>query len=182
MPLMRASAVAVIAIALFSAVGLGQDGKLAYPAARKSDQVDDYHGTKVRDPYRWLEDPDSAETRQWVERENALTLPYLRGLPMREQLRRRLTELWNYPRYSPPFREGGRYFFFKNDGLQNQRVLYVQQSLDGTPRVLLDPNTLSSDGTVALSDAEVSHNGNLLGYGLARAGSDWQEFHVRSVA
>ncbi len=179
---MRTWAVAALTISICCAVSFGEVGKLAYPAARKSDQVDEYHGTKVRDPYRCLEDPDSAETRQWVEQENALTLPYLRGLPMREPLRRRLTELWNYPRYSPPFREGGRYFFFKNDGLQNQRVLYVQQSLEGAPRVLLDPNTLSSDGTVALSDAEVSRDGNLLGYGLARAGSDWQEFHVRSVA
>ena len=154
----------------------------SYPSARQSDQVDDYHGTRVGDPYRWLEDPDSAETRRWVQEENALTFSYLSELPMREPLRKRLTELWNYPRYSPPFREAGRYFFFKNDGLQNQRVLYVREGLHAPDRALLDPNTLSPDGTVAVQSTEVSDDGRLLGYALARAGSDWEEFHVRSVA
>jgi prolyl oligopeptidase len=152
-----------------------------YPPARKSEQVDDYHGVKVADPYRWLEDPDSDETRQWVQRENAVTFEYLRRLPMREPLRRRLTELWNYPRFTSPFREGGRYFFFKNDGLQNQHVLYVQDSLHGEPRVLFDPNALSADGTIAVGPAVASEDGKLLAYALARAGSDWQELRIRSV-
>ena len=173
---------AVIVLGAAAAVVSFAGEPLLYPSARKSQQVDDYYGVKVADPYRWLEDPDSAETRLWVEAENALTFDYLRRLPMRQQLRSRLTELWNYPRYSPPFREGGRYFFFKNDGLQNQHVLYVQQSLDGPPRVLLDPNTMSADGTVAVPTASASDDGRLLGYALARAGSDWEQFHVRDVS
>ena len=175
--------VAVLVSGAVAAVVSPSDQRpLRYPAARKSEQVDDYHGVKVRDPYRWLEDPDSAETQQWVQAENALTFGYLRRLPMREGLRKRLTELWNYPRYSPPFREGARYFFFKNDGLQNQHVLYVQESLDGPPRVLLDPNTMSADGTVAVSEASASEDGKLLAYAVARAGSDWEQFRVRTVS
>ncbi|MBV9470768.1 MAG: S9 family peptidase, partial [Abitibacteriaceae bacterium] len=156
--------------------------KLHYPQAHKVNQVDDYHGVKVADPYRWLEDANSAETAQWVEAENAVTFGYLKNLPQREPLRQRLTALWNYPKYGAPFKEGGQYFYFKNEGLQNQAVLYVQSSLDAPPRVLLDPNTLSPDGTVALSGLAVSDDGKRLAYGLAKAGSDWQEFHVRDVA
>ena len=174
--------VTALATALAVAMSFGQEGPMHYPSARKSDQVDGYHGTRVADPYRWLEDPDSAETREWVGRENALTFDYLRRLPMREKLKERLTELWNYPRYSPPFREGGRYFFFRNDGLQNQRVLYVREALEAAERPLLDPNTLSADGTVAVPTAEASDDGKLLAYALARAGSDWEELHLRSVA
>lgn len=155
---------------------------LHYPETRKVEQVDDYHGIKVADPYRWLEDADSPETARWVEAENEVTFSYLKGLPQREPLRRRLTELWDYPKYSAPFKEGGQYFYFKNDGLQNQSVLYVQPGLQAEPRVLLDPNTLSPDGTVALAGLAVSDDGKRLAYGLASAGSDWQEFHVRDVA
>jgi len=153
-----------------------------YPAAHKGDQVDDYQGTKVSDPYRWLEDVDSAETRQWVQDENRVTFDYLKKLPQRERLKKRLTDLWNFPKFGVPFKEGGRYFYSKNDGLQNQSVLYVQHSLTGPARVLLDPNPLSPDGTVAVSATAVSDDGNLLAYGLAKAGSDWEELHLRNVA
>jgi prolyl oligopeptidase len=155
---------------------------ISYPPARKADVVDDYHGTKVPDPYRWLEDVDSPETRAWVEAENRVTFGYLEQIPERERIRRRLTELWNYPKYGAPFKKGGRYFFFKNSGLQNQSVLYTQRSLTAAPEVLLDPNTLSADGTVALSILALSEDGRALVYGTSGSGSDWQEFRVRDVA
>jgi len=154
---------------------------LQYPAARKSDVVDDYHGTRVPDPYRWLEDPDSPESRAWIEAQNRLTAAYLAEIPARATIRQRLTQLWNYPKYGAPFRKAGRYFFLKNDGLQNQSVLYKQASLEATPETLLDPNILSEDGTVALSTLAVSDNGRLLAYGTAASGSDWEEFRVRDV-
>jgi len=154
---------------------------LQYPAARKSDVVDDYHGTRVADPYRWLEDPDSPESRVWIEAQNRLTAAYLAEIPARATIRERLTKLWNYPKYGAPFRKAGRYFFLKNDGLQNQSVLYKQASLEATPETLLDPNMLSEDGTVALSTLAVSDNGRLLAYGTAASGSDWEEFRVRDV-
>ena len=153
-----------------------------YPTARKSDVVDDYHGTKVADPYRWLEDPDSPESRAWIEAENRLTNAYLADIPARGTIRDRLTKLWNYPKFGAPFRKAGRYFFFKNDGLQNQSVLYKQASLSANPETLLDPNLLSEDGTVALSTLAVSDDGRLLAYGTAASGSDWEEFRVRDVA
>jgi prolyl oligopeptidase len=153
-----------------------------YPAAPRGQVIDDYHGVKVADPFRPLEDLDSPQTKAWVAAENALTLGFLAKLPQRSWFHDRLTRLWDYPRYGLPFKEGGLYFFTKNDGLQNQPVLYVQPSLRGTPRVLLDPNTLSADGTVALAAAEVSHDGRWLAYATAAAGSDWNEFRVRDVA
>ncbi len=156
--------------------------KMDYPPTKKVDQVDDYHGTSVPDPYRWLEDDNSEETLAWVKAQNAVTFRYLEGLPQREPLRARLTELWNYPRYGTPFHKGGRYFFFKNDGLQNQSVLYKQASLDAPPDVLLDPNRLSEKGTAALSTLALSEDGSHLVYGIATAGSDWQDFRVRDVA
>src|ERR1051325_1000011 len=125
--------------------------KLAYPPAHKTEVVDDYNGVKVADPYRWLEDLDSPETKAWVEAENKLTFDYLNQIPERAAIKARLTKLWNYERYSVPYKEGGRYFYSKNDGLQNQSVLYTVTSLDAEPRVLIDPNKLSSDGTVALA-------------------------------
>jgi len=155
---------------------------LQYPAARKSDVVDDYHGTRVPDPYRWLEDPDSPESRAWIEAQNRLTAAYLAEIPARSTIRERLTKLWNYPKYGTPFRKGRRYFFFKNDGLQNQSVLYKQASLTADPETLLDPNLLSEDGTVALSTMAVSDDGRLLAYGTSASGSDWEEFRVRDVA
>ena len=155
---------------------------LTYPPSRKSDVVEDYHGTKIPDPYRWLEDVDSPETRAWVEAENRVTFAYLEQIPERERIRRRLTELWDYPKYGAPFKKGGRYFFFKNAGLQNQSVLYTQRSLTSEPEVLLDPNTLSQDGTVALSILALSEDGHAMVYGTSGSGSDWQEFRVRDVA
>ncbi|PYP08734.1 MAG: S9 family peptidase, partial [Gemmatimonadetes bacterium] len=155
---------------------------LQYPAARKSDVVDDYHGTRVPDPYRWLEDPDSPESRAWIEAENRLTAAYLAEIPARGTIRERLTKVWNYPKYGAPFRKARRYFFFKNDGLQNQSVLYKQASLTADPETLLDPNLLSEDGTVALSTLAVSDDGRLLAYGTSASGSDWEEFRVRDVA
>jgi prolyl oligopeptidase len=155
---------------------------LTYPMTRKSDHVDEYHGTKVADPYRWLEDLDSPETRAWVEAQNKVTFGWLAQVPAREYFRRRLTELWNYERYGQPQKKGGRYFYTRNDGLQNQSVIYCLDRLDGPPRLLLDPNTLSADGTVALASWDVSEDGKLLAYELAEAGSDWHECHVLDVA
>jgi len=155
---------------------------IQYPSARQSGVVDDYHGTRVADPYRWLEDPDAPETRAWIEAENRVTESYLAQIPERATIRQRLTQLWNYPKYGAPFHKAGRYFFFKNDGLQNQAVLYKQASLVADAAVLLDPNVLSQDGTVALSTLAVSEDGKLLAYGTSASGSDWEEFHVRDIA
>ena len=159
-----------------------QATSLTYPTTRRADQVDVLHGVSVADPYRWLEDTDSPETRAWIEAQNALTFGWLATIPERPRIVERLTELWNYARYGLPFKEGGRYFWFENSGLQNQSVLYVQQGPNGSPRVLIDPNTLSSDGTVALSSTVPSENGRLLAYAIARSGSDWNEIRVRDVA
>jgi prolyl oligopeptidase len=160
-----------------------------YPIAKKVDQVDDYHGTKVADPYRWLEDPDAPDTRAWVEAENKVTFDFLNQIPERARIKERLTKLWDFERYDIPFKEGikgsaenpERYFYFKNDGLQNQNVLYTLRSLEGDARVLLDPNKLSADGTVALSGQAVSEDGKYLAYGLSSSGSDWMEWKVREV-
>src|SRR6202162_628522 len=154
---------------------------LTYPQARRSDQVDDYHGTKVADPYRWLEDTDSAETHTWVEAENKLTFGYLEQIPYRQSIHERLTKLWNYERFTTPSQPGGRYFFQHNTGLQQQNVLLVSESLNAEPRELFDPNKLSSDGTVALSATAFSDDGKLMAYGIATSGSDWNEWHVRDV-
>jgi len=152
-----------------------------YPLARKSDQIDDYHGVKVADPYRWLEDLDSEETRSWVEAENKLSFGYLASISVRNGLKDRLTKLWNYEKYGIPFREGNRYFYTRNSGLQNQSVLYTVTALDAQPQMVLDPNTLSPDGTVAVSGLQVSPDGKLLAYSLSASGSDWQEWKVRDV-
>ena len=152
-----------------------------YPVARKSDQTDDYHGVKVADPYRWLEDLDSAETRAWVEAQNKLTFSFLEAIPARTAIKDRLTKLWNYEKYGIPNKEGNSYFYTRNSGLQNQAVLYTVTSLDGQPQMVLDPNTLSADGTVALSGTQVSPDGKLLAYSLSASGSDWQEWRVRDV-
>ncbi len=155
---------------------------LSYPSARKGDQVDDYHGVKVADPYRWLEDLDSTETASWVEAENRLTFGYLNQIPARAKIKERMTNLWNYERFGVPFKEGNNYFYSRNSGLQNQAVLYTLTSLDGRPTLLLDPNTLSTDGTVALSGTAVSDDGKLFAYSLSASGSDWQEWKVRDVS
>jgi prolyl oligopeptidase len=168
----------VMCIILVSAV-LAQ--KLQYPVAKKVDQVDDYHGVKVADPYRWLENSDSPDTKAWIEAQNKLTRSYLDQIPEREKIKQRLTELWNYEKFSVPVKRGKKYFYLKNDGLQNQSVLYVSDSLKNPGRVLLDPNQLSKDGTIALSGFSISDDGKLLAYGLSSGGSDWQEWRIRDV-
>jgi prolyl oligopeptidase len=153
-----------------------------YPPTRESDVADEIHGVRIRDPYRWLEDVDSPETRAWVEAQNALTRSFLDAIPERARIRDRLTKLWDYPRYGAPFKEGKRLFYFENTGLQNQAVLYVQdRDRKDRPRILLDPNALSGDGTVAVTSVAASRNARYLAYGTAASGSDWQEFHVRDV-
>jgi prolyl oligopeptidase len=174
-----------VCILLFAVNVLAGEGgaapRITYPHAKAVDQIDDYHGTKVADPYRWLEDTDSADTRAWVESENKVTFGYLEQIPYRKAIHDRLTKLWNFERYRVPQKQGGRYFYEHNNGLQNQNVLYVTESLNAEPRVLLDPNTLSSDGTVALVGHAVSEDGKLLAYGTAASGSDWMDWHVRDV-
>ena len=154
---------------------------IVYPPTRKMDVVDEYFGVKVADPYRWLEDDNAAETKSWVEAQNRVTFAYLESIPQREAIAKRLTTLWNYERFSAPAKEGGRYFFSRNDGLQPQSVLMVADAVTGEPRPLLDPNTYRADGTVALAGTRVSENGKLLAYGIADAGSDWNTWRVRDV-
>ena len=151
---------------------------LLYPVTRTVDHVDTYHGTKVPDPYRWLEDDTSAETAKWVEAQNKVTFNYLERIPYRAALLKRLNALYNYAKYSSPSRKGDHYFFSKNDGLQNQSVLYIQKGLNGSPEVLLDPNTWSTDGTVRLATFSPSKDGKLAVYGVSRSGSDWQDYNV----
>ena len=154
---------------------------MIYPPARKDDVVDDYFGTLVADPYRWLEDPNSAETQAWVEAQNALTFAFLERLPARERIRRRLTDLWDYERHGLPSREGRWYVFARNDGLQNQAVVYKATALDAVPDVLIDPNALSPDGTVSLGGLSFSRDGRCLAYSVSSAGSDWLVWGVRDV-
>ena len=154
----------------------------AVPRARTDSQVDTYFGTSVRDPYRWLENADAADTKAWVEAENCVTFAYFARIPERARILERLTKLWNYERFGVPGRQGGTYVFTRNDGLQNQSVYYWQRSLQTESKVLIDPNALSTDGTVALTTWDVSDNGRYFGYGTAAAGSDWNELHVRAIA
>ena len=154
---------------------------LNYPETQQVNQIDIYHGVEVADPYRWLEDPDSAETKAWVEDQNKVTFSYLSQITQREEIKTRLTQVWDYEKYGIPFKRGDRYFYYKNDGLQNQSVLYVLNSLDDEPRVLIDPNLLSEDGTVSLSGLAISKDGNLMAYALSYSGSDWKEWHVRNI-
>ena len=155
--------------------------ELRYPVARKVEQTDDYFGTTVSDPYRWMEDVDSAEVKAWIDAENELTQRYLAQIPVRETMQRRLMELINFERYTAPARRGTRYFYSHNSGLQNQNVLYWQEGPDGEPKVLLDPNTFSEDGTVAISGISITDDGSLAAYSIADAGSDWMKWHVRDV-
>jgi prolyl oligopeptidase len=155
---------------------------VTYPPTQKTNQVDVYHGVEVADPYRWLEDDNAAQTEAWVEAQNKVTFGYLDTIPARDAIRERLTKLWNFERYGVPFKSGGKYFFSRNDGLQNQSVLHVADSLDAEPRILLDPNQLSEDGTIALRGYSVSDDGRYLAYGLSSGGSDWQEWKVRDIA
>ena len=154
---------------------------LSYPATRKVEQTDNYHGTTVADPYRWLEDDNSADTKAWVQAENAVTDKVLAAMPQRLPARKLYTDLYNFEKFGVPYKEGGRYFWTRNDGLQQQAVLYTARSLKDTPQVALDPNTLSKDGTVALTGGAVSRDGKLMAYGTAGAGSDWQTWKVRDL-
>ncbi len=155
--------------------------KWVYPEAMKGDVVDTYHGTTIADPYRWLEDPDAKDTQEWVAKENELTRSYIDSYEKRDAIEARLTKLWNYPKYGLPNKQGDRYFFSKNDGLQNQSVLYMVKSLDGQPTVVIDPNTLSTDGTVALSGTTYTKDGTMMAYAVSASGSDWQEVKVRNI-
>jgi prolyl oligopeptidase len=154
---------------------------LTYPETKKVDQVDDYHGTMVADPYRWLENDTSMETKAWVEQENKVTFGYLNKIPYRDALKKRIKELYNYPKYSSPFRNGEYFYYYKNDGLQNQSVLYRQKGINGLPEVVIDPNALTADGTTRLVLFSLSKNGHYAAYGLSKAGSDWQTFYVRDM-
>jgi prolyl oligopeptidase len=175
---------ALFGITTFLSTAGADAPRLKYPSTRRIDHVDTYHGIKVEDPYRWLEDDvrNSPDVAAWVKAENQLTESYLAAIPQREAIRRRLTELWNFAQYSPYMKEGGRYYFSKNDGLQNQPVLYVTESLEATPRVLLDPNTWSKDGTIALGEMGFSEDGKYLAYSRSEAGSDWSIWHVMEIA
>lgn len=175
---------AVVAMAMLLVAGAyaQQGARLDYPQTRKVDHVDTYHGIAVPDPYRWLEDDNSPETAQWVAAENKVTFGYLEQIPYRAQLKARLEALFNYPKYGAPSRKGGFFFFSKNDGLQNQSILYIQKGLTGTPEVLIDPNAWSADGTTRLVAFSLSKNGKYAVVGVSRAGSDWQEFGVMEVA
>ncbi|MEE4198842.1 MAG: prolyl oligopeptidase family serine peptidase [Bacteroidales bacterium] len=152
-----------------------------YPETRKTDQADEYFGTRVEDPYRWLEDDRSEETEQWVKAQNKVTFDYLDQIPFRDKIKDRLTELWDYETMGAPYKKGGKYFYFKNDGLQNQSVLYMQKSLEDEPEVLIDPNTFSEDGTIALSGIAISRDARYIAYQLSEGGSDWNEIHVRNI-
>jgi len=167
-------------VTMSGTAGVAQE--LKYPAARVSDQVDEYFGVQVHDPYRWMEDVDSAEVKTWVDAENALTQSFLADVPARDKIHARLMELNNFERFSAPDKQGRRYFFRRNSGLQNQAVLYWQQGAGGEAKVLLDPNTLASDGTVALQSTSVTDDGKLLAYALSEAGSDMEKVHVKNVA
>lgn len=154
---------------------------LSYPVADRSTQVDTYHGVRVEDPYRGFEDPGNPSTAKWVAAQNALSQPILESIPAREKIKQRLTQLWNYERYAVPVKRGGRYFFLRNEGSQDQSVLYVADRLDGPPRVLLDPNAMSKDATVSLGEFVPSPDGKLLAYSLSDGGTDWRTWHVRDV-
>jgi len=156
--------------------------KLQYPNTRRVDHVDTYFGVKVPDPYRWLEDDNAPETMKWVEAENKVTFKYLDKIPFRSKIKARLEKLFNYPRYGAPFRNGRHFFFSKNDGLQNQSVLYMQKGLEGTPELLIDPNTFSADSTSQLAEFALSKDGKYFAYGISQGGSDWRDVHVMEIA
>lgn len=168
-------------LALSVMISCSTEKPINYPTTAKGEVRDTYFGTEVEDPYRWLEDDNSAETAEWVKNQNDLTTAYLQELPFRDQIKTRLTELWDYPKYGTPVKEGGKYFIYKNSGLQNQNVLYTTNDMAVEPTVLLDPNTLSDDGTAALTSVTVSNDGKYLMYQVAKSGSDWNEIFVKDI-
>nr|WP_317133175.1 prolyl oligopeptidase family serine peptidase [Adhaeribacter rhizoryzae] len=151
---------------------------IAYPVTEKVTHTDNYHGTEIPDPYRWLENDTTAEVAAWVQSQNKVTFDYLNKIPFRDKIKERLTKIWNYPKYGTPFKRGEKYYFYKNDGLQNQAILYVQQGLTGTPQVFIDPNKFSSDGTTSLTTVSFSKDNKYVAYGTSGGGSDWNEFYV----
>ncbi len=179
---MYACILVIICVVLMTACTEKKIKVMDYPVTQKVDTVDTYFGVKVPDPYRWLEDDKSAETAEWVKAQNIVTFDYLSKIPFREAIESRLKKIWDYPKYGTPFFKGNYYFFFKNDGMQNQSVLYVQEGLEGTPKVFIDPNTLSEDGTVSLAALNVSNDAKYFAYGISKGGSDWNEFYVIDIA
>ena len=155
--------------------------EVTYPQTKKVDVVDDYFGVKVADPYRWLEEINSEEVKKWVEAQNKVTFGYLEQIPFREKIHQRLLQLYNYPKYSSPMRVGKYYFFYKNEGLQNQSVIYIQEGLEGKPEVFIDPNQLAPDGTVRISLIGSSRDDRFVAYSRSEAGSDWSEIHVMEI-
>ncbi|MBN4065903.1 S9 family peptidase [Candidatus Amoebophilus asiaticus] len=171
----------IISFLLICCAEKGQDTSYHYPVTAKGDQVDDYFGTKVADPFRWLEDDNSEETKEWVEAQNKVTFEYLSTIPYRDKIKQRLSSIWNYTKYKPPFKGGEHYFVFKNDGLQNQHVLYILDSLGADLQVFLDANKFSEDGTISLHKQEVSPDGKYMAYSISKGGSDWNEIFVMEV-
>ncbi|HZC35319.1 MAG TPA: prolyl oligopeptidase family serine peptidase [Chthoniobacterales bacterium] len=169
------------ALFLFLMLGTMTAKDYQYPKTTKDNTIDDYHGTKIADPYRWLENSDSPETVAWINQQNALSLPYLEKLPSREEFQEKLTRLLKFERYSAPYWEGGRYIYEKNDGLQNQDVIYTVRELTDAPEVVIDPNKLAADGTISVSTTALSSDGKFFAYGLETSGSDWNEIHVRDL-
>ncbi|SHF95450.1 prolyl oligopeptidase [Bacteroides luti] len=172
----------LLACGMITANTFGQKSKLTYPITKKDNTVDTYFGVKVADPYRWLENDTTKETAAWVKAQNKVTSSYLEKIPFRNKLKERLTNLTNYEKIGAPFKKNGKYYFYKNDGLQNQSVLYVQNTLDSEPEVFLDPNKLSEDGTVALTGISFSKDGKYFAYTISRSGSDWREVYVMDIA
>ena len=177
----------ILVVTLLGSIATGcvsgetKEAALTYPVAKKDNIVDDYGGTKVADPYRWMEALDSKEVADWVAASNAVTEPYLKSLPLREHFNKRLTELWNYPRVGLPVVEGGKIFYARNAGLQRQAPIYVRTSVSAAPMMVIDPNEISADGSVSLAQWMPSPNGKLFAYGLAEGGADWRTIRVRDL-
>jgi len=179
--LVRAAAASAVAVLLAACGGSSSSPKIVYPATAKGDVVTDYGGTKVADPYRWMESLDAKDVADWIRAQNEVTNAYFATLTLREPFRKRITELWNYPKVSVPWREGGRYFYAKNSGLEKQAPVYYRESLTAKPTLAIDPNIISPDGTTSLAVWAPSPNGRLMVYGLAEGGADWRTLHVRDL-
>ncbi len=162
-------------------MGCTQQHSFIYPDTARGDVVDNYHGKEIADPYRWLEDDMSEKTAAWVKAQNEITFSYLESIPFRDAVKKRMTEIWNYPKMGTPDKEGDYYFYSYNSGLQNQSIIFMKRNLDSEGEVFLDPNTFSDDGTVALSAFNVSNDSKYVAYGISRGGSDWREFFVRDI-